>query len=165
VDFDLLCLCHCQSFREMYNIWSGISHCAAYTLAFTGCVESRSVNVGFQARCSAIKSPAVTGTTQTGSMMAAVICNQQKQPFHSTVPQQSGSSQGLDSGLQSDGKAFLQYEVLYRVTVKSEVKYSKTLLIWTTLSWTSLNLVCECNLFLLFCATTSSDPGPSSLLP
>ncbi|XP_023703761.1 metabotropic glutamate receptor 4 isoform X4 [Cryptotermes secundus] len=54
-------------------------------------------------RYNATKSPAVTGTTQTGSMMAAVICNQQKQPFHSTGPQQSGSSQGLDSGLQSDG--------------------------------------------------------------
>ncbi|KAJ4432054.1 hypothetical protein ANN_20668, partial [Periplaneta americana] len=53
-------------------------------------------------RYSAIKSPAVTGTTQTGSMMAAVICNQQKQPFHA-ITQQSGSSQGLDSGLQSDG--------------------------------------------------------------
>jgi hypothetical protein len=42
-------------------------------------------------------------------MMAAVICNQQKQPFPPTGPQQSGSSQGLDSGLQSDGKKFHYY--------------------------------------------------------
>jgi hypothetical protein len=60
-----------------------------------------------QVRYSAIKSPAVTGTTQTGSMMAAVVCNQQKQPLHSSVTQQSGSCQGLDSGLQSDGKHFI----------------------------------------------------------
>jgi hypothetical protein len=73
-------------------------------------VVSTSVNVAFQVRYSATKSPAVTGTTQTGSMMAAVICNQQKQPFHSTGPQQSGSSQGLESGLQSDGKRFYYYE-------------------------------------------------------
>ena len=38
--------------------------------------------------------------------MAAVICNQQKQSLQSTVPQQSVSSQGLDSGLQSDGEHF-----------------------------------------------------------
>jgi hypothetical protein len=65
----------------------------------------------------------VTGTTQTGSMMAAVICNQQKQTYHATVPQQSGSSQGLDSGLQIDGKALFHNEVIYRFTLKSEVKY------------------------------------------
>lgn len=82
---------------------------------------SSSVNADFQVRGSALKSPAVTGTTQTGSMMAAVICNQQKQPFHATVPQQSGSSQGLDSGLQGDGKLFLHY-VLLGTDLKSEVE-------------------------------------------
>jgi len=73
-------------------------------------------------RYSAGKSPAVSGTTQTGSMMAAVICNQQKQPYHATLPQQSGSSQGLDSGLQSDGKESIHHEVLCRITFKSQMK-------------------------------------------
>ncbi|PSN56615.1 Metabotropic glutamate receptor 8 [Blattella germanica] len=51
------------------------------------------------------RSPAVQGTAQTGSMMAAVVCsNQTRPPFQTALPQQSGSSQGLDSGLQSDGK-------------------------------------------------------------
>ncbi|KAJ9585161.1 hypothetical protein L9F63_003052, partial [Diploptera punctata] len=50
------------------------------------------------------RSPAVTGTAQTGSMMAAVVCsNQHRPPFQAPIPQQSGSSLGLDSGLQSDG--------------------------------------------------------------
>nr|CAD7433136.1 unnamed protein product [Timema monikensis] len=52
-------------------------------------------------RYSAIKSPAVTGTTQTGSMMAAaVVCNQTRSY---TIQQIHASSQGVDSGTQSDG--------------------------------------------------------------
>ncbi|XP_066996149.2 metabotropic glutamate receptor 4 [Anabrus simplex] len=47
-------------------------------------------------RYSAIKSPAMTGTTQTGSMMAAVVCPQKPQLM---PPLQSSSSQGT----QSDG--------------------------------------------------------------